>query len=323
MKRKGIEKVAALALAATVLTGSASALFGLGKEESVAPEGAPAVQDLEIFTYRDTPVQGQLKATDDGEGVLAFNLEESPKKGTVELEGDLFTYTPQAGASGKDTFTYTAADEEGNRSLPATVTVRIEKTKSGVKYADTDAACATAAQYLAEEGIFVGSCLGGQYFFEPDRPVSRSEFLAMSMEAAGREVSAVTMTGFSDDASIPTWAKAYAAAGVAEGIVWGKPTEDGAAFSGEETVTLGEAATILDRVLDRGDVELSVWYEDPAAAASWAAQAVANMEALEVLEAGSFGSGAMDQALTRGDAAGMLAALHTLTQDEDNGGFFG
>ena len=52
---------------------------------------------------------------------------------------------------GGDSFTYTATDSSGNSSVPATVTVTIEKTKSGVTYADTtDCKAAAAAQHLAE-----------------------------------------------------------------------------------------------------------------------------------------------------------------------------
>ena len=76
-----------------------------------------------------------------------------------------------------------------------------------------DSTAAVAAQDLAEAGIFTGAKIGDQYYFEPDKPVSRSECPAMGMETAGDEPTAVSMTGFCDDAAIPTWAKAYAAAG--------------------------------------------------------------------------------------------------------------
>ena len=218
---------------------------------------------------------------------------------------------------------YTATDSAGHVSQPATVTVTIEKTRSGVTYADTgDSKAAAAAQQLAEEGIFTGAKIGDQYYFEPDRPVSRSEFLAMVLETSDREVTAVTMTGFCDDEAIPTWAKAYAAAGVADGIVQGKTTPEGAAFQGDETITFNEAATVLDRVLDLGDVDLDVWYADREAVPSWAAQAVGNMEAVSVLSVGSFGSAAMETPVTRADAARMLCAAKTLLEGEETGGLF-
>ncbi len=83
----------------------------------------------------------------------------------------------------------------------------------------------------------------------------------------------------------------------------GKPTENGAAFSCGAPISYSEAATVLNRVLDLGDVELAVWYADREAMPSWAAQAVGNMEALNVLSAGSFGSDRLETAVTRADAA--------------------
>ena len=130
----------------------------------------------------------------------------------------------------------------------------------------------------------------------------------MALETAGEEVTAVTMTGFSDDAAIPTWAKAYAAAGVADGVIRGVSTAEGVAFQGEDAITFNEAATVLNRVLAVEDVDLAAWYADREAVPSWAAQAVGNMEAVSVLSAGSFGSPAMEETVTRADAAQMLAA---------------
>ena len=318
-----MKRGAALTLtAALLLAGSAQALFGLGKSktDAPAPENAPAARDLEIRTYRGIPYQGQLEGTDPDGGDLTFAVVDQPKKGTVTVEGANFTYTPKDNAAGADSFTYTAANSAGIMSPPAVVTVTIEKTRSGVTYADTDAATATAAQDLAEQGIFTGAKIGEKWYFEPDRTVSRGEFLAMTMETAGIEVTDVTMTGFCDDEAIPTWARSYAAAGVAEGIVQGKPTENGAAFSCGAPISYSEAATVLNRVLDLGDVELAVWYADREAMPSWAAQAVGNMEALNVLSTGSFGSDHLETAVTRADAARMLSAAGVLLRGEKKSG---
>lgn len=323
MKLRSFKRAAALALAATlVLGGSAQALFGKKQAPAVAEEGAPTAQDVEVRTYRGIPVQGQFLASDSEGEDMTFTLVEEPRKGTVTIQGADFTYTPDEGVTGGDSFTYAATDSAGHISQPATVTVTIEKTKSGVTYADTEgSSAAAAAQHLAEAGIFTGTKIGDQYYFQPDAEVSRSEFLAMVMETAGREVTPVTMTGFCDDASIPTWAKAYAAAGVTDGIVQGKTTAEGAAFRGEEPITFNEAATVLDRVLDLGDVELDVWYADREAVPSWAAQAVGNMESVSVLAAGSFGSASLNNSVTRADAAQMLTAAGTLLEGEPAGLF--
>ncbi len=313
--KKQFRRGAAMTLAAALLlAGSAQALFGFGKEKesSPSPEGAPTARALEIRTYRGVPIQGQLEATDPEGRELTFAIVAQPGKGTVTLDGARFTYTPKDSAAGTDSFSYTAAGPDGVASAPAKVKITIEKTRSGVRYADTDPSNAAAAQELAEKGIFTGGKIGENWYFEPERTVSRGEFLAMVLETAGTEVSAVTMTGFSDDEAIPTWAKGYAAAGVAEGIVRGKSTDRGAVFAWDEPVSYSEAATVLNRVLDLGDVELEVWYADREAAPSWAAQAVGNMEALNVLSVGSFGSGTLERDVTRAEAAKMLSAAGTL-----------
>ena len=321
MKSYLFKRIPVLVLAAVLtMTVGTQALFGWGKEESVPEEGAPVAQDLEIATYRGIPYEAQFLASGEEGETLTFAVADQPRKGTVVVEGDRFTYAPDEGVTGSDSFTYTATDTAGRVSQPATVKVEIQKTRSGVTYADTaGSAAAAAAQDLAEAGVFTGAKIGDQYYFEPDKTVTRSEFLAMVLETAGREVTAVTMTGFSDDDAIPTWAKAYAAAGVADGIVQGVSTEDGAAFRGEDPITFNEAATVLNRVLDVADVELEVWYADRDAVPSWAAQAVGNMEAVSVLSAGSFGSESLDSAVTRADAAQMLSAARTLLEGDSSG----
>ena len=296
MNTQLMKRAAALCLAVVLtLSVNAAALFG-GKEKAQPAEGSPTAQALEIRTYRGIPYHAQFLAAG-GEGEdLTFTVEKEPKKGTVQIDGASFTYTPEGDSTGSDSFTYTATDSAGRVSQPATVSVTIEKAKSGVTYADTaDSTAAVAAQDLAEAGIFTGAKIGDQYYFEPDKPVSRSEFLALVM--------------------------AYAAAGVADGIFQGVSTAVGVAFQGDEPITFNEAATVLNRVLAVEDVDLASWYADREAVPSWAAQAVGNMEAVSVLAAGSFGSAAMGETVTRADAAQMLSAAGTLLEGEPAGLF--
>lgn len=311
MKQDYFMRAAILILAGVILSGSASALFG--KKTPVPPEGAPTVQDITIKTYRDIPYSAQFLGSDAEGEDMTFAVVDEPRKGTVSIDGVNFVYTPNEGVSGADSFTYTATDSAGNTSAPATVTVTIQKTKSGVTYADTDAKSAFSAQELAEKGVFIGSRIGENWYFEPQRSVSRSEFLAMTMEISGREVSSVTMTGFADDEVIPVWAKAYAAAGVSDGILQGSSTGTGVMFRGEDAITIHEAAALLNRVLTLEDADLSLWYENQESTPAWAAQAVANLEAVSVLQTGAFGEAAV---VTRADAAQMLCSAEALMERE-------
>ncbi|MBQ9458393.1 MAG: S-layer homology domain-containing protein [Oscillospiraceae bacterium] len=299
-------------LLATLMPLSAEALFG-GKRDDTAAKGAPIAQEMEIRAYRGVAYTGTLKAVDNESGTLTFQVVDAPQKGTLELgEEGVFVYTPDRNKAGGDRFTFTATDEDGNVSLPATVKIKIERVSSGVSYADTDgSACATAAIDLAEHGVFVGAKVGGGWFFEPERTVSRGEFTAMAMAAAGIAPSDVTVTGFCDDEAIPTWAKGSAAGALAAGLVCGVPTENGTAFAAERDVTISEAAAIVNRVLCVTDV-------DPAAFENgepvWYAQAVANLESVSVAPAGGFDAQTLDHAITRGEAAELLSAAMALAE---------
>lgn len=303
MKKRSRRICVLTAALALLFTGSAAALLS----------AAPIAREVELATYRDLSVEGQFLSTDPA---AEFVLEEAPEKGTVTVEGDTFTYTPRAGKTGTDRFTYTAVSANGAASAPAEVTVSVRRPRSGVTYADTRDA---AAQHLAETGVFTGANIGGQFYFEPDRTVSRSEFLAMVLETTSAEVTEVTMTGFCDDAAIPAWARSYAAAGVSQGIVQGERAGEGVAFRGEDAITRSEAAVMLDRALAVSDVDLAVWYADREAVPSWAAQAVGNLESVNVLSAGSFGSAALEEPVTRMEAARMLSAAATLLEGREEG----
>ena len=162
----------------------------------------PIARNMELSTYQNIAVTGYFDAVD-GEGdTLTFQLTSTPARGAVELAEDgsaRFVYTPYENKTGKDSFTYVALDQAGNTSPEAKVTLCIEKPNTKVTYADLEGSAAhKAAIRLAEEGILVGESHGGRYFFQPEQTVSRAEFLALAMDAAGLEpMEDVTVTGFS------------------------------------------------------------------------------------------------------------------------------
>ena len=296
----------------------ASALFGREKETPRAADGAPVAENMEIRVYRGVTYEGAFRAVDNEGGMLAFEIVTQPKKGTAELteDGLGFVYTP-AGKLGADSFTYTATDEEGNTSLPAAVSITIERAASGVSYADMgDDRAHTAAVDLAEHGVFVGARIGDSYFFEPERTLSRGEFVAMALAAMDVSAEAVQMTGFCDDASIPTWAKGYAVCALDAGVISGVGTDAGVAFCANDAITLNETAVVLNRLLRVTDVDLS----DCGAADAWCAQAVANLESVSIIESGRFSAEEMRSGVTRAQAAELLSAAMTLKESRSDRG---
>ena len=292
-----------------------------------AANEAPIARNMDLSTYRNVAITGYFDAVD-GEGdTLTFQLTGTPARGSVELSEDgsaRFVYTPYENKTGKDSFTYVAIDTAGNTSPEAKVTIQIDKPDTQVDYADLEGHPAhKAALRLAEEDIFVGEYRNGQYFFDPDQPVSRVEFLSLAMAAAGLEpLEDVTLTGFSDDGAIPTWAKGCVSAALQAGVIQGSRDADGApVFGAEEGVTRGEATVMLNNLLDVADVPLEV-FSVQGSQTHWASQAAANLAASGVLRQESVSSAALGDSLTRADAAELLdGALDVVAQREDDGWF--
>ena len=280
--------------------------------------GAPVAENLELSTYKNVAVTDRFSAVDPEGDLLTYRLVKKPARGAVTIgEDGQFVYTPYENKTGKDSFTYIAMDTVGNASDPATVKVKIEKPDTKVTYADLSGHPAhKAAIRLAEEGVFVGECMGGEYFFQPDAAVTRSEFVAMAMNAAGVEsLEGVSRTGFADDESIPTWAKPYVSSALKCGLVQGTTDEEGrVVFRADDSITTAEAAVLLDRVLSVTDVDAQTFAAD---APAWAAQSAANLSTCGVLPADA----GLTETLTRGEAAELLCAALDLLDSRDTGWF--
>ncbi|TVQ96370.1 MAG: tandem-95 repeat protein [Deltaproteobacteria bacterium] len=84
----------------------------------------PTARDLSLSTQRDSPLTFDLDGSGDPEATLTFTVAEAPAHGSVTLDGNAATYTPDASFLGEDTFTFTVSDGEVVSS-PATVTITV------------------------------------------------------------------------------------------------------------------------------------------------------------------------------------------------------
>ena len=275
---------------------------------------------LEVSTYKDVTCFGTLPCYDPDGDETYIEIVSYPEKGLLILEDKevgSYRYIPYDGSTGKDSFTYVAVDSVGNVSEEATVKVTISKPNTKVTYADMDGHPAyCSALRLAEEGVLIGEQMDGAYYFQPELPVSREQFVAMAMSAAGLDsLSGVGITGFSDDQAIPTWAKGYVSSALRSGILTGmKDPEGSICFNSGAAVTKAEATVILDRILNVSDVpDLAVLAE--ASIPTWASQSAANMSAVSVLS----GFDSMDEGINRAQAADMLCAMLDVLQAREQG----
>ncbi|MGN1003035.1 MAG: Ig-like domain-containing protein [Oscillospiraceae bacterium] len=280
-----------------------------------AADGAPIAENLEIETYRGVSVEGNLAAVDPDGETVRFEITTQPVKGTIELDDDgSFVYTPADGKRGKDYFGYKAIDSSGNYSQEATVIIRIQKQKTQVSYSDMSGNGAEyAAVRLAEEGVYTGAYVAGDYVFSPDAPVTREEFLTMSLMVAGTEtLSGVSTTGFADDEAISAWARPYVSTALSAGIISGCGSEaTGAVFEPDRAISAAEAAVMLDKALGLTNA-VSTWFAYEEAVPAWAQQSAANVSSCGLMPAGlSFQA----DTLTRAEAAEMLVGAIRLMEN--------
>ena len=253
-----------------------------GKEDK-----APVAQDSALETYKNLSNDGKLMASDPEEQPLTYTVVRQPRRGEVELREDgSFTYTPKKNKVGVDSFTFTATDPAGNVSREATVTVQILKPMDAQQYRDTAGKdCSFTAEWLRSTGLFTGEQVGDEICFQPDKAVTRGEFLSMLVNLLEIPV---------EEVDAPQWVQPYLDAAIRSGLVTGWQQES---FNMDEPVTGAEAAVALQNALD-----LSAGYEEmeyTEQAPVWAATSLAVMAANGI-------SLQPEAALTRGEVSQIL-----------------
>ena len=206
---------------------------------------APTAESSSLETWRNLPNSGTLKGS--GVGDLSFQLENRPRRGTVELNADgSFTYTPKKNKVGEDSFRFTVTDAAGRVSAPATVQVTIRKPTDAQTFADLDRDDQFEAIWMREAGLFGGELISERLSFGPDQSVSRGDFLAMVMKLEGIDPEiGLQVSGFADAEDAAAWLRPYLASALRRGLIQGDATPDGLVFRPNQPITQAEAAALV------------------------------------------------------------------------------
>jgi alpha-tubulin suppressor-like RCC1 family protein len=90
------------------------------------PDAPVAGDDTRTTAFNTAVTDGTTRDNDSGTAPLTTNLVTGTTNGTLSLATDgTYTYTPNAGFSGNDTFTYTVTDNYSQTSNTATVTITV------------------------------------------------------------------------------------------------------------------------------------------------------------------------------------------------------
>ena len=268
---------------------------------------------LNVSTYKDLSVHGRLSAYDPDGDDLIFEIVSYPQNGAVRLTDacmGTYVYKPFSGYVGSDSFSYVARDPYGNYSAMATVKLRVETSGTSITYVDMQESHAyPAALMLTEAGVMSGTQMGSKYYFQPEKSVTRAEFLVMVMNAAGiTDVPTCYDTGFADDAEIPASLKGYVATAYALKYISGSIVEGELKFLPNEEITRAQAAVMVANVVGLEDVAVTPTFADGSEIPAWASEAIYSLNAAGIMTTLD-GYISATAKLTREETALMLAAV--------------
>ena len=210
---------------------------------------------VSAWTNSNISCSGVLDGYDpDGDG-LRFEMVSYPQKGLITITnistGD-YIYTPFEDATGADAFSYRVRDEFGNYSETCVVKMKINKSKTSLVFNDLkNDSCLSAAIALYENNIMTFTPnANGSFDFRPNEEITREEFISLVMKAMGaKEAPTITKTRFADDKDISPEYKGYLESAFSLGIVKGKKEADGVHINPKESITVAEAAKIINRII--------------------------------------------------------------------------
>lgn len=277
---------------------------------------APKISDtdkekLKLETIKNITVFDSLKGSDPEDDKLTYEIVTYPASGVLVMtdkHDGSYKYTPVTNYVGSDSFEYRIHDKYGNTSGTATVSISVESPYTGTVFEDMIGRKEhLAAIRLSEKDIMQGSTNDeGKLVFDPDASITREEFIAMAMKAAGKTVSTSAInTGFLDDEDIQSEYKSYVAVASQLGIIKGVMADGGYYFYPEKDITRAEASVMLNNILDLSAKGEKPVFSDMSSVPSWAENDIIALSEHGILDTQD-GCALPNEKLTRAQTAEML-----------------
>lgn len=288
-------------------------LYFLNRENSAPTLNMEDERTFDVSTHQTVAVYGRVGGYDPDGDELRYEVISYAKNGVLDFDGKTgeYTYTPQGLYFGEDSFEYVAIDKYGNYSTSKKVSLTVEKLKTDVVFCDMIGHREhNAALTMLEAEIMSGVKIGDDTFFMPDKAVSRVDFVAMLINAIGRnDGEPVLNTGFDDDEDIPSTMKSYVKTAREMGLINGSVNADGEyLFEPNREITRAEAALIVSKLVDAEVPTVKPIFPDRNDIPTWAHDAIYAMNSLGILNSVD-GSISASTSLTRSQTAAMLCAL--------------
>lgn len=310
---------------------SSSFRFKAGGEYSICCElkytdsynMSPTVKNIEasvpVWTQADISTYGTLSVSDPEGDKLYFEIVELPTKGIIEItnksQGN-YKYTPFDSLTGKDRFSYVVRDEWGNYSEVSTVIVDIEKPAADLVFADLNEHWAhNAAIVMVAGDAMVVESINEKLYFNPDKEITREEFLVTVMKVLGAGEIDECSTVFADDEEISEAASGYVNRAYKLGVISGSEIDGLRYFRPKDKITRAEAAVILNSIIGEKSPDVYPVFADSQSVPSWAKSDFYALATAGVFSGTGGGYMSPNAPLTRAQTAQILLTVKKLYVD--------
>lgn len=267
-----------------------------------------------VVTITSAPASGTLRAAVQDDLDREFSLDQI----TVTYDGTELPFTLESGTisaslPGQDgkahRITVTAADASGNIGRSS---ADIAASEQAQPFADMDGHWAAGyVNYLYDQGISNGVAVEGQYYFNPDKDITRGEFALMFARWLRLDLTAYSGVElpFADTSEIPSWCLDAVKAMYALGVMEGSAESTGTYAYAQRSISRAEAMTMLGRIQSKGYASAELTFADAADIPAWAADYVATMVAQGVVNGYTDNTVAPNASIKRSEMAKILYAM--------------
>lgn len=281
------------------------------KCEIVFADGAnspPVAADGKIYAVAGISCEGNLKISEPDGDSYTVNVIAYPTDGFVDIYDDgRVVYTPKEDFYGKDRLIYTVTDRYGAVSERATLQITVDKNDEQLVFSDMkEDKNHIYAHRMCRDDVMVYKFEDGQYIFEPEKEVSKVEFLVMLMRVAKKDtdIVAVADSVISDDNGLSSGLKGYISAAAESGIIRINNGE----FSPYEPITVTDAAYMISSILNLPRIN----------ADNASAESEGTLSALiSATNAGFFANAEPSKVITRSESAKLLCLVEDYMQENN------
>lgn len=254
--------------------------------------------DSNFTIKKNTTLTAAMEATTSGDETFIFSIATNPAHGTVTQtsSGDAsFTYTPAKDYVGNDLFTFRLESGEKYSNI-GKIAITIKGDDVPVipfHYVDMQEHWANySASHLAARGLIIGEEINDKYYFNPERKMTRSDFLLFLLAIADPDhtTSGEANVKFADADSMPSWLLKNANEAYQMGIIKGVGSGNSVYFYPDKEITRAEAFVMINNALlaktNIKDSKMSgdLGYKDSTAVPEWAKQAIKNLSDYKIIQ---------------------------------------